>query len=150
MAPAKAAWEQSLVGKDGQYTFEVRPLRGRRVSRPINTNGSQRGGRPIIQLLPHRIDAKSVKIIEGAEFRTAGDRQFSAGSAATRRRSEGFVSRGFRGEKSRRVRPLECLHGSAAKMPPMPTTLNTAEPPRPRSCWLWLCLRALLAGMQRW
>ena len=68
MDKAKAAWEQSLTVKDGQYTLEVRPLRGKHSFQPINTNGSQRGGRPIIQLLPHRIDAKSVKIIEGAEL----------------------------------------------------------------------------------
>ena len=69
MAPAQAAWEQSLVEKDGAYTFEVRPLRGARSFEPINTNGSQRGGRPIVQLLPHRIDAESVKIVEGAELK---------------------------------------------------------------------------------
>ena len=68
MAPAKAAWEQSLVEKDGRYTFEVRPLWGKRSFQPINTNGSQRGGRPIVQLLPHRIDARSVKVVEGADL----------------------------------------------------------------------------------
>ena len=69
MAPAKAAWEQSLVVKDGQYTFEVRPLRGNASFQPINENGSQRGGRPILQLLPHRIDATSVKLVEGADLK---------------------------------------------------------------------------------
>ncbi len=64
MAPATAAREQSLVEKDGQYVLEVRPLRGKASFQPINTNGPQRGGRPIVQLLPHRIDAKSVKIVE--------------------------------------------------------------------------------------
>lgn len=68
MAPAKAAWVQSLVEKDGRYTFEVRPLLGKRSFQPINTNGSQRGGRPIVQFLPHRIDAKSVKVVEGADL----------------------------------------------------------------------------------
>ena len=68
MAPARAAWEQSLVEKDGQYTFEVRPLRGPQSFQPINANGSQRGGRPIVQFLPRRIDAKSVKFVEGAEL----------------------------------------------------------------------------------
>jgi zinc protease len=68
MAPAKAAWEQSLVEKDGRYTFEVRPLRGARSFEPINKNGSQRGGRPIFQLLPQRIAAGSVKIVEGVEL----------------------------------------------------------------------------------
>jgi zinc protease len=69
MAPAKAAWEQSLVEQDGQYTFEIRPLRGKSSFQPINTNGSQRGGRPVVQLLPHRIDAKSVKVVAGADLK---------------------------------------------------------------------------------
>jgi zinc protease len=69
MAPAQAAWEQSLVEKDGQYTFEVRPLYGKQSFLPLNENGSQRGGRPIVQFLPHRIDATSVKLIEGAELK---------------------------------------------------------------------------------
>ena len=33
---------------------------------PINTNGSQRGGRPIVHWLPHRV--KDVEILEGAEL----------------------------------------------------------------------------------
>ncbi len=69
MAPAAAAWEQSLVEKDGRFTFEVRPLRGKQSFQPININGSQRGGRPIVQLLPHRIEAKSVKVVAGAEMK---------------------------------------------------------------------------------
>jgi zinc protease len=69
MAPAKAAWEQSLAAKGRQYTFVVQPLRGADSFQPINENGSQRGGRPIVQLLPHRIDATSVKLVEGAELK---------------------------------------------------------------------------------
>ena len=68
LAPAKGAWEQSLKEKNGRFTFEVRPLRGKRSFLPINTNGSQRGGRPIVQLLPRCIDAKSVKVIACAEL----------------------------------------------------------------------------------
>ena len=68
MAPAKAGWEQSLTEKDGRYTLEIRPLRGKRSFQPVNTNGSQRGGRPIVQFLPRRIDAKSVKVVEGGEL----------------------------------------------------------------------------------
>jgi zinc protease len=69
MAPAQAAWVQSLVEQDGQYTFEVRPLRGNETFQPINENGSQRGGRPIVQFLPHRIDATTVKLTAGAELK---------------------------------------------------------------------------------
>jgi len=63
MAPGPLAWEQSLVRDDGVYRFEITPKRGEGTFRPINTNGSQRGGRPIIQLLPHRVEA--VEILEG-------------------------------------------------------------------------------------
>jgi zinc protease len=69
MAPAQGAWEQSLVRKDGRYTFEVRPLYGKESFLPLSENGSQRGGRPIFQFLPRRIDAASVKLIEGAELK---------------------------------------------------------------------------------
>ena len=67
MAPGPLAWEQSLTHNDGVFRFEVRPLRGAGTFKPINTNGSQRGGRPIVQLLPHRIRAGSVRILEGGD-----------------------------------------------------------------------------------
>ncbi len=66
MAPGPLAWDQSLTEKDGVFEFEIRPKRGEQTFEPINTNGSQRGGRPIVQLLPHRI--ADVKIIEGADL----------------------------------------------------------------------------------
>jgi zinc protease len=69
MTPAKAAWEQSLAENNGRYTLEIRPLRGADSFQPINENGSQRGGRPIVQLLPRRIDATSVKLVEGSELK---------------------------------------------------------------------------------
>ncbi len=34
---------------------------------PINTNGSQRGWRPIVEFLPHRV--KNVKIISGGDLK---------------------------------------------------------------------------------
>jgi hypothetical protein len=68
MAPGHLAWEQTLTEKDGEYRFEVRPLDGDRSFQPINTNGSQRGGRPIVHFLPHRIDPRTVRILEGAEL----------------------------------------------------------------------------------
>lgn len=69
MAPGPLAWEQSLTGEGGQYRLDIRPLRGPRSFEPINTNGSQRGGRPIVEFLPHRIHAKSVQVLEGAELK---------------------------------------------------------------------------------
>ncbi len=66
MAPGPLAWEQKLEEKDGLYRFEITPKRGDKTFAPINVNGSQRGGRPVFQFLPHRV--KDVVIIEGADL----------------------------------------------------------------------------------
>jgi zinc protease len=66
MAAAPRAYEQQLVENDGTYTFTVEPQRSTRSFEPINTNGSQRGWRPIIHFLPWRI--KDIKIIAGADL----------------------------------------------------------------------------------
>jgi len=66
MAEGPVAWEQTLQEKDGVYRFEITPKRGEKTFQPINTNGSQRGGRPIVQLLPHRVEA--AEILEGKDL----------------------------------------------------------------------------------
>jgi zinc protease len=66
MAKGKTAWDQTLVEKNGVWTFTITPRRGEKTFVPINRNGSQRGGRPIIAYLPTRI--KNVKIISGLEL----------------------------------------------------------------------------------
>ncbi len=66
MAPGACRWEQSLTEKDGVFTFEMRPKAGADSFRAVNVNGSQRGSRPIIHLLPRRIGPATV--IEGAEL----------------------------------------------------------------------------------
>jgi len=66
MAPGTLAWGQSLEEHDGVYTLEIEPSRGQRTFEPINTNGSQRGGRPIVHLLPHRVE--KVHVLEGADL----------------------------------------------------------------------------------
>lgn len=68
MAPGEKAWDQTLTERGGKFCLEIRPNLGERSFEPINTNGSQRGGRPIFQLLPRRIAAQEVKILEGAEL----------------------------------------------------------------------------------
>jgi hypothetical protein len=68
MAPGPLAWDQVLHEKAGSYQFEIKPLHGEKTFETINKNGSQRGGRPIVQLLSHRIKASSVKITEGADL----------------------------------------------------------------------------------
>jgi zinc protease len=66
MATMETAWDQTLTEKDGVWTLEIRPNRGARTFEPINRNGSQRGGRPLLQYLPCRI--KPAKVLEGAEL----------------------------------------------------------------------------------
>jgi zinc protease len=69
MAAGSLAWQQTLEVKDNEYRFEIRPLRADQTFRPINLNGSQRGGRPIFQFLPHRIQPTSVELTEGADIK---------------------------------------------------------------------------------
>jgi zinc protease len=66
MAEQPCAWEQSLTEKDGLYTFEIKPKRGTATFAPINTNGAQRGYRPIIQFFPTRL--KDLKLVDGADL----------------------------------------------------------------------------------
>jgi hypothetical protein len=67
MAPQPMAWDQTLTQDKGVWTLEIKPNRGEKTFAPINNNGSQRGGRPIVQFLPRRV--KDVQIIEGAELK---------------------------------------------------------------------------------
>jgi zinc protease len=66
MAKGNAAWEQSLTEKKGIWTFTITPKRGEKTFAPINKNGSQRGGRPIIAYLPKRV--KEVQVLAGTEL----------------------------------------------------------------------------------
>ena len=67
MADHPKAWDQSLTISGGLYTLEIVPRRGDATFRPINTNGSQRGGRPIIQFLPHRVE--KIEVVEGSDLK---------------------------------------------------------------------------------
>ncbi|MCP5520361.1 MAG: hypothetical protein H7A46_02285 [Verrucomicrobiales bacterium] len=67
MADGPLNYGQSLKETDGVFTFEITPLRGRESFAPVNTNGSQRGGRPFIAFLPHRV--QDIRIIEGADLK---------------------------------------------------------------------------------
>ncbi|RME96152.1 MAG: hypothetical protein D6766_01430 [Verrucomicrobia bacterium] len=66
MAPQPCAWEQTLTEREGVWTLTITPRRGERTFEPINRNGAQRGGRPIVQFLPRRLGP--VEIMEGAEL----------------------------------------------------------------------------------
>lgn len=67
MASGPCAWEQTLTEEKGVFTLTVLPRRGEKTFEAINKNGSQRGGRPLIQFLPHRV--KKVKILEGEDLK---------------------------------------------------------------------------------
>ena len=67
LKPGPLAWTQELTEKDGVYMFTITPQRGDKSFTPINTNGSQRGGRPIFEFLPRRV--KDVQIIEGGDLK---------------------------------------------------------------------------------
>ncbi len=66
MADEKLQFRQSLTEHDDTLTLEVVPLDGARSYAPVNTNGSQRGGRPIIQFLPRRLGP--VEFVEGMDW----------------------------------------------------------------------------------
>ena len=68
MAPMECRWKQSLTEKSGEYTLTVTPNRGRESFLPVNTNGSQRGWRPVVVFLPERKAGRAV-IIEGAQHK---------------------------------------------------------------------------------
>ncbi|HOW69687.1 MAG TPA: hypothetical protein PKY77_03725 [Phycisphaerae bacterium] len=67
MAPGKLAYEQVLTVENQVYTFEIRPNLGEKSFAAVNTNGSQRGGRPFVHFLDRRI--KNVQIIDGKDLK---------------------------------------------------------------------------------
>lgn len=67
MARGPCAWEQQLGEKDGTWILDILPRRGAGTFKPINRNGSQRGGRPIVHFLPRRLH--HVRILSGEQWR---------------------------------------------------------------------------------
>jgi hypothetical protein len=66
LASGPKSWEQTLSRQQTLWTFEIRPNLGEKTFEPVNKNGSQRGGRPIIHFLPARIAA--ARVVEGADL----------------------------------------------------------------------------------
>ncbi|MCF7733984.1 MAG: hypothetical protein K9N23_20025 [Akkermansiaceae bacterium] len=69
MAPGRLQWEERWQQDAAGGSLEVLPLAGEGSYAPVNTNGSQRGGRPIIRFFETQIDPATVKVTEGAEFK---------------------------------------------------------------------------------
>jgi hypothetical protein len=67
MAKAGTAWDQTLTEQTGTWTFDIKPNLGEKTFEPVNKNGSQRGGRPIVQFFPKRL--KGVKLLEGGDLK---------------------------------------------------------------------------------
>ncbi|PHR90747.1 MAG: hypothetical protein COA78_34505 [Blastopirellula sp.] len=66
MANRPKYYGQRLEVKGDLYTLSISLNKGADSFQPVNTNGSQRGGRPLIQFLPKRI--KDVKIVAGGDL----------------------------------------------------------------------------------
>lgn len=70
LAAQECGWEQTLTsetsGNETLWTLTVTPKRGEKSFSLINTNGSQRGGRPIFVFLPKKIG--KVTIEQGSEL----------------------------------------------------------------------------------
>ncbi len=66
MATGKLSYEQTLTVSEGVYTLEIKPLLGKESFEPVNQNGAQRGWRPMVQYLPHRV--KDAEILSGKEL----------------------------------------------------------------------------------
>lgn len=67
MADREKAYGQELTVEDGVYTLTITGNRGEDSFKPVNTNGSQRGWRPIVQFLPHRV--RDIEIIAGDDLK---------------------------------------------------------------------------------
>ncbi len=67
MAEGEKAYGQELAIEGDVYTLTITPNRGSRSFEPVNTNGAQRGWRPIVELLDHRIG--EIKLLAGQEWK---------------------------------------------------------------------------------
>ena len=62
MADRTKAYEQTLTEKQGVFTLTIKGNRGEKSFTPVNTNGAQRGWRPIVAFLPYRVG--EIELIE--------------------------------------------------------------------------------------
>jgi len=69
MASGPLQWKETWTQTADGCSLEITPQAGAATFKPVNTNGSQRGGRPIVRFFGHRIDPASVVITEGAALK---------------------------------------------------------------------------------
>jgi len=68
MAPGALQWKMTWSQTPEGGSLAIDPQASADSFKPVNKNGSQRGGRPIVQFFESRIDPASVKITEGADL----------------------------------------------------------------------------------
>ena len=73
LAPGPLRWKETLIeNPPGDFTWTITPQAGKDTFAPVDTNGSQRGGRPLVLLLPRRFN--SIEWLEGNAWKpVAGD-----------------------------------------------------------------------------
>ena len=67
MAKLPRRYEQTLERDGDVYTLRILPKAGETSFEPVNTNGAQRGWRPIVQFLPERL--KMLELLEGSDLK---------------------------------------------------------------------------------
>jgi zinc protease len=67
LADGPLSYGQSLQVEGDTYTFTIEPKLAEKSFAPVNTNGSQRGGRPFVAFFPHRV--RDAKIIDGGDLK---------------------------------------------------------------------------------
>ena len=66
LAYGKLAYGQTLTREGNTFTLEITPNLGAKSFATVNSNGSQRGGRPFVAFLPQRIT--QAELLEGGDF----------------------------------------------------------------------------------
>jgi zinc protease len=67
LAAGPLRWGQTLTETDGVWKLTITPKAGEKTFEPVNKNGSQRGGRPIVAMLPRRIGKAT--IVSGSDLK---------------------------------------------------------------------------------
>ena len=68
MAPGPLRWRETLTENPvGEFTWKIIPQAGRETFATVDSNGSTRGGRPLIVFLPRRLAAPV--LLEGASWK---------------------------------------------------------------------------------
>ncbi len=68
MADGPRNWEQSLTQTPSGITLTIDPQQGAATFEPVNKNGAQRGGRPIVAFLSEKVKPTAYTVTEGAEL----------------------------------------------------------------------------------